>query len=146
MLLAQAMIELLHKHIQEGGSIKTFLAKYKIKAEDANMPQIKKQLADYMAKLKAEGKTIPKPAEKPMPSMVQQMKNLGTFAKNQVKDVVTKGRVKVPLTQGEKRFAICQKCPHFKPETSRCSLCGCFMKTKTKFTAAKCPDNPPRWK
>ena len=43
---------------------------------------------------------------------------------------------------GDKRFAICQTCPHLKKD--RCTLCGCFMKKKSKIPGALCPIK--KWK
>lgn len=37
----------------------------------------------------------------------------------------------------DKRFSMCQACPHF--EDPRCTLCGCFMQAKTKIPQASCP-------
>lgn len=39
----------------------------------------------------------------------------------------------------EQRLAICKECPFYISLTSQCKKCGCFMKAKTKITAAKCP-------
>lgn len=36
-----------------------------------------------------------------------------------------------------KRYSICQSCPHLKNE--RCTLCGCYMKAKSKIPQAACP-------
>jgi hypothetical protein len=36
------------------------------------------------------------------------------------------------------RINICRGCEFLKKHT-RCEKCGCFMKIKTKLTAAKCP-------
>ena len=38
----------------------------------------------------------------------------------------------------EAGFAICNACPELINE-SRCNLCGCFMRTKTKIAGASCP-------
>ena len=35
------------------------------------------------------------------------------------------------------RYNICKECPHFKPKSKRCELCGCFMKVKTKIISQK---------
>ncbi len=37
------------------------------------------------------------------------------------------------------RMSICQGCPEFFKASGQCKKCGCFMKAKTKFEAAKCP-------
>lgn len=36
------------------------------------------------------------------------------------------------------RFSTCLACPHFVHESSRCSLCGCYMKAKSWV------DGPPK--
>ena len=38
-----------------------------------------------------------------------------------------------------KRFDICKECSYFKSKFSRCSICGCFMKAKTKIIFTECP-------
>ena len=48
------------------------------------------------------------------------------------------------MTSAEK-FAICEKCEHFKQSTKQCKLCGCFMPLKTLLPGMYCPDNPPKW-
>ena len=37
------------------------------------------------------------------------------------------------------RLNICQSCEHFRPSTSQCRVCGCFMKVKARFKHVKCP-------
>lgn len=41
--------------------------------------------------------------------------------------------------QSEHRYKICQSCEHFRPSTTQCKKCGCFMKIKTKIEAFSCP-------
>ncbi len=41
----------------------------------------------------------------------------------------------------ESRYKTCKECPHFKPKSKRCELCGCFMKIKTKIIFTECPIN-----
>jgi len=38
-----------------------------------------------------------------------------------------------------KRYEICKQCPEFISLTTQCKKCGCFMSSKTKMEAAKCP-------
>jgi hypothetical protein len=45
----------------------------------------------------------------------------------------------LPKEEREKRLEICRKCEHFKPDSSRCGVCGCFMKIKTALAVADCP-------
>ena len=37
------------------------------------------------------------------------------------------------------RLTICQGCPKYINLTSQCKECGCFMKLKATYEAAKCP-------
>lgn len=39
----------------------------------------------------------------------------------------------------QKRYDICKGCPDFISLTSQCKRCGCFMKHKSKLSAASCP-------
>jgi hypothetical protein len=39
----------------------------------------------------------------------------------------------------EKRLDICKTCPHFVPESSRCAMCGCYMKYKAALASSTCP-------
>lgn len=57
---------------------------------------------------------------------------------------VVRGARVVPEV-AEARLAICMECEHLILEKKRCSLCGCFMQTKTYIAKASCPDDPKRW-
>lgn len=37
----------------------------------------------------------------------------------------------------QNRLKICGECKHW--EAPRCKVCGCFMETKVRFKALKCP-------
>lgn len=54
-------------------------------------------------------------------------------------DTIT--RQKASLTERERRYGICLRCPDRKRD--RCSLCGCFIKTKTILLNSECPAG--RW-
>jgi hypothetical protein len=41
------------------------------------------------------------------------------------------------------RREICDVCEH-KAET-KCSICGCPIRAKSRSMTSKCPDTPPRW-
>jgi hypothetical protein len=38
-----------------------------------------------------------------------------------------------------RRLDICKSCEFYKPETSQCSECGCFMPMKVTFANMICP-------
>ena len=44
---------------------------------------------------------------------------------------------KASLTERERRYNICLNCPD--RNNDRCSLCGCFLKTKTILASSECP-------
>tara|TARA_Y100000034_G_C6812537_1_gene365280 strand:- start:504 stop:863 length:360 start_codon:yes stop_codon:yes gene_type:complete len=44
----------------------------------------------------------------------------------------------------QKRWDICSSCKYLT-EGNRCSVCKCYMQTKTKMAFARCPLNPPKW-
>ncbi len=50
-------------------------------------------------------------------------------------DLITNQRA--DLTERERRYNICLTCPERNHD--RCSLCGCFIKTKTIFKNSECP-------
>jgi hypothetical protein len=112
--------------------------------DEANKKKIAEQ--EKSAALEIVEKERERIQKKKMPSKLQMAKNLSKFAGDAAKELVKSGSVKTPVSLADKRFSICQKCPHFNNKSNRCGICGCFMKNKVKFTAAKCPDKPPRWK
>jgi hypothetical protein len=65
--------------------------------------------------------------------------NLTDTALDVVKKAVKSG---VILTGEDKivlRKEICANCEHLEKTEVRCKLCGCYMKIKVTFDAAKCP-------
>ena len=43
--------------------------------------------------------------------------------------------------ESENRMDICKKCDHYNKYFNQCTICGCFMKIKTKLKNSKCPIN-----
>ena len=41
--------------------------------------------------------------------------------------------------ESRRRMEICLGCPYITKRKQRCSICGCFLKFKTKFTFENCP-------
>ena len=70
---------------------------------------------------------------------------LKTFTKEFSK-YAKSGMSNVTLSDYADRLDACNSCPHFKKDTVRCGLCGCYMEHKAKWKTAECPDNPPRWR
>lgn len=55
----------------------------------------------------------------------------GQMAKSLLKttgQAVRKGRVSPEIRK--ERLEICERCPHFLENSSRCGLCGCYMRAK----------------
>lgn len=71
------------------------------------------------------------------------MPTIGAMAKNLAKttgQAIMNGKTTREIR--DERYATCQACPAFNPESERCSECGCFMKAKTWIAADKdllCP-------
>ena len=90
-----------------------------------------------------DDKETPKPNEVPvLPSMFQMIKS---FSK-EVIDYIKQGAPNVTAADYAERLDTCTACPHIIKKNMRCSLCGCAMQHKAKWTTSKCPDNPSRWK
>ena len=54
------------------------------------------------------------------------------------------GRRKAPAASGQRmsashRLRICKRCPYLTRD-ARCTLCGCFVRAKTKVPTEKCPN------
>lgn len=70
---------------------------------------------------------------------IKMLFDLGNTGSDVVKNYIQNGEI---LSGDEKidfRINVCYNCKCLDKETSRCSLCGCFMKVKVKLDAAKCP-------
>lgn len=77
--------------------------------------------------------------EKEFPPKLQQ-------ARNFIKEMWTtakRGMNNLPVIataeEGGRRLAICEGCPSFETESSRCKECGCAMNIKTQLVASTCP-------
>ena len=73
------------------------------------------------------------------PSIPEQAKNITKTAYDIVKDFVFNGTIIAPDEVKKARIDICRDCNRFDPDHTRCRECGCFMPTKVKFSAARCP-------
>lgn len=65
--------------------------------------------------------------------------NLTETAADAFKKALKDGVVVAAEEVIDKRMDLCYRCAAFEREQVRCKLCGCFMKTKVRFEAAKCP-------
>jgi|TARA_B000000532_G_scaffold30592_1_gene20918 hypothetical protein len=73
------------------------------------------------------------------PSIPEQAKNITRTAYDIVKGFVFNGTIIAPDEVKKARIDICRDCNRFDPDHTRCRECGCFMPTKVKFSAARCP-------
>ncbi len=72
--------------------------------------------------------------EKKLPSVPTMAKNLATA----VGQHILSGAKRLTEEDAATRWDTCLGCDKLLDE-SRCSLCGCFMKTKTTWAEQKCP-------
>ena len=85
---------------------------------------------------KVEGFGDPKKkSSKPAyPSLLQQGKNLAQTAGQ-----IARNPKPASNELYEQRMKICRACAFFDEEQVRCRKCGCKLKGKARFEAAKCP-------
>ena len=67
--------------------------------------------------------------------------NLSSTTADIVKKAIDSGVIISKDNKIEFRKEICAQCEHLDKNAMRCKLCGCFMKVKVNFEAAKCPIN-----
>lgn len=65
--------------------------------------------------------------------------NLSKEVVNTTISAVTSGAIFATKEVELQRFELCKNCEHFTHEENRCKICGCFMQSKVKLIAAKCP-------
>lgn len=91
--------------------------------------------------------TIP---QKSPPTRAPELPGVGKLVANATRAVVRHARamvaggaIKVAGEEANRRLAICQACPAFRPADERCGKCGCHLRWKTWLRAERCPD--ARW-
>ena len=67
--------------------------------------------------------------------------NLTETAAATIKNAVNSGVILAPEEKTKQRMEICYNCDNLEKISVRCKLCGCYMNTKVRFDAAKCPAN-----
>lgn len=75
------------------------------------------------------------PVAQPLPGIATQAKNLATSLFNHAKSGFSGASQELQ----EQRLAICETCPFLTIDKSRCSACGCFVKSKVKMSSSTCP-------
>jgi hypothetical protein len=93
---------------------------------------------DVAAFADSEWATYQSRISQPMPSLATQAVN-AAGALCQEAAAIVKSEPPVDPTESQRRFAICEQCDCFNPDTARCSKCGCYMRVKTTFRTAVCP-------
>lgn len=78
---------------------------------------------------------------KKLPPISRRVKNFAKAVYTHVKSGSKQVDDKVYL----KRMRECLKCPHLVRKSKACSICGCYVHTKTRWAEQECPDKPPRW-
>ena len=86
-----------------------------------------------------DNQTVPLSARPAMPSLVTMAGNLMQTAGETAAAAIGGHSIIIPEEESNKRFEICNNCEFLNKEQYRCAKCGCFMKTKVKFSGAKCP-------
>ena len=94
----------------------------------------RRQITEVENFLEEEKKTL-----STFPSPFQQARNLAKEMWKTGKNAARGLPVLVPTEIGFQRFNLCQGCEFFEKDSSRCTKCGCFMKTKTQLASASCP-------
>lgn len=56
-----------------------------------------------------------------------------------LKKAITDGVIVASEKKTNERINLCFNCVDLNKEEVRCKLCGCYMKLKVRFDAAKCP-------
>jgi hypothetical protein len=80
------------------------------------------------------------------PKLRDQLKSLGSFVKDTVKDVAAGESIKVDPEQATRRYNLCLACPFLDRVKTKCQKCGCNMGRKVQWSAAKCADEEnQRW-
>lgn len=72
---------------------------------------------------------------------VKMLFNLTETVANSIKLAVQKGVILASDNKIKERINICTNCENLDKQQARCNLCGCYMNTKVRFEAAKCPAN-----
>lgn len=85
----------------------------------------------------AELRDIYRPRIEPaLPPVTVQFANAFAAAAAEVR---LRHRPAVDPDEAARRFAICGDCDYFRHSDQRCSLCGCYMRFKTRLRSQNCP-------
>jgi len=79
------------------------------------------------------------PESPSLPSIGTMISNLGKSAKDVAAELVKTGKVFAQDDLKNARYEICKVCEFFIKDNARCSKCGCYMATKTRYVGTVCP-------
>ena len=65
--------------------------------------------------------------------------NLSESVLKSLEGMVKNGVLMATEEKAQSRMQICSTCTCFEVASARCKLCGCFMTTKVRLEASKCP-------
>ena len=65
--------------------------------------------------------------------------NLTKTAKDVINGALSGSAILAVEEKSNSRLEICNSCEFLIKEQTRCSKCGCFMKTKVRLETASCP-------
>jgi hypothetical protein len=66
-------------------------------------------------------------------------KGLSKLAINTSSAIANNKKIISPEHLAQERLDICNKCENLEKNLDRCSVCGCFVKVKTKVSFEECP-------
>jgi hypothetical protein len=69
------------------------------------------------------------------------MFNLSESVLKSLEGMAKNGVLMATEEKAQSRMQICSTCTCFEVASARCKLCGCFMTTKVRLDASKCPAN-----
>jgi hypothetical protein len=73
------------------------------------------------------------------PSFAEQARNIVNSSTKIAAQVVSGGDIMVSDDVRKMRILTCIHCDLFDEQSARCTECGCFIETKSKFTTESCP-------
>ncbi len=86
------------------------------------------------------------PSESPTyPSWMTMAGNLAGSVERSVSAVIHGKQIIRTNQEQEACMAICKTCDRYDPKQSRCTICGCKMRLKTRLATDHCPLDPPKW-
>lgn len=100
-------------------------------------------MSNFISKLKQRHEEIATGTTSAAAKFIRQTSTVVASAADTVATAVKERVIQPVIVLDEvvvlKRYNTCLDCEQFNAQTARCNMCGCYMKLKTKLTAATCP-------